>query len=131
MWRAPRARVFGWMVPVAAAWIFSLTYLILHVFLGVPVNRIVSPYLAFCALTLAMQLALFWALRYGARIKSTIPAMSVLVVYGLLFFPVWVHFALSLGIGKPKAVVGGAWIGGSIWCLGFVPLLVRRQQVRR
>ena len=124
--------MLGWTLPVAAAWVFFLTYLIFHVFLGVPVNRIVSPYLAFCALTLAMQLALYWAMRYGARIESAMPSISVVAAYGLLLFPVWVHFALSLGIGNPKAIVGGAWIGGVLLCLGFLlHVVLRRQKGRR
>lgn len=124
--------MLGGTLPFSAAFIFCVTYLIFHVFFGVPVNRILSPYLAFCALTLAMQLALFWAMRYGARIESAMPSISVVAAYGLLLFPVWVHFALSLGIGDPKAIVRAGWMGGVVLCLGFLlHVVLRRQKARR
>jgi len=126
IWKLPRD--LAWILPLGAAWVFVLVYTILHVFLGVPVGRIVSPYLAFAALTLAMGVGVFWGARYGARIKSNLPVVCILAAYGLVCFPLWAHYALSLGIGNPKAVRGGAWISEGVWCatLIFAVLKTRR-----
>jgi hypothetical protein len=99
---------------------FVLAYVILHVFLGVPTRAILTPYLAFCALTLALVLGGYWANRYGERIESKMPFLHVLTTYGLLFFPLWAHFFLALGIGKPKVVARAVWIGEVLWCLDLV-----------
>jgi hypothetical protein len=104
---------------------FVLTYVILHIFLGVPENSILYPYLVFCALTLAMVVGGYWAKRFGERIGSKVPFLYVLAAYGLLFFPLWGHFSLALGVGKPKVVVRAVWIGEAIWFLSILPLFLR------
>jgi hypothetical protein len=125
-WKLPRD--FAWILPLSAAWVFVLVYTILHVFLGVPMGRIVSPYLAFAALTLAMGVGVFWGARYGARIKSNLPVVCVVAAYGLVCFPLWAHYAHSLGIGNPKAVIGGAWISGGIWCVTLTLVILRARR---
>jgi len=130
IWKLPRA--FAWILPGGAAWVFVLIYVIMHVFLGVPLSGIVSPYLAFAALTLAMGVGVFWAARYGAHIESRTPVLWVVAAYGLVCFPLWAHFALSLGIGRPKAVVSGAWLGEGIWCVTSISAILKnRVKARR
>ena len=75
-----------------------------------------SAYIAFAALTLAMGVGVFWGARYGKRIRSIRPVLYVVAGYGLVCFPLWAHYALSLGIGRPEAVVAGTWISEGIWC---------------
>jgi hypothetical protein len=70
-----------------------------------------SPYIAFAALTLAMGIGVFGGARYSQRIRSISPVLYVVAGYGLVCFPLWAHYALSLGIGRPEAVVAGTWIG--------------------
>jgi hypothetical protein len=118
IWKLPRA--FGWVLPLGAAWMFVLVYTILHVFLGIPTAHILSPYIAFSALTLAMGIGVFWGARYSERIRSIRPVLCVVAVYGLVCFPLWAHYALSLGIGRPESVVAGTWISEGVWCAGSI-----------
>jgi hypothetical protein len=126
IWKLPRD--FAWELPLVAAWLFVSVYIVLHVFLGVPVGRIVSPYLAFAGLSCAMIVGVSWAARYGAQIKSNLPVVCVVAAYGLVCFPLWAHYAHSLGIGNPKAVIGGAWISGGIWCVTLVLVILRARR---
>jgi len=126
-WKLPVA--FVWQLPFAAAALLVLAYTILHILLGVPLHRIISPYLAFTALTVAMVIFDVWASRFGARVKSGLPIFCVYIAFGLGFFALWAHHALALGIGKPKAIVGGAWTGAVLWCLGvFLGMLLKRRK---
>ena len=118
IWKLPRA--FGWVLPLGAAWMFVLVYTILHVFLGIPTAHILSPYIAFSALTLAMGIGVFWGARYSERIRSIRPVLCVVAVYGLVCFPLGAHYALSLGMGRPGSVVAGTWISEGIWCAGSI-----------
>ena len=118
IWKLPRA--FGWVLLLGAAWVFALVYAILHLFLGIPVDRITSPYIAFAALTCGLGIGVFWAAGYGKRIKSFRPVLYVVAGYGAVCFPLWAHYALSFGIGRPEAVVTGTWIGEGFWCAGSI-----------
>ena len=118
IWKLPRA--FGWVLPLGAAWMFVLVYTILHVFLGIPTAHILSPYIAFSALTLAMGIGVFWGARHSERIRSIRPVLCVVAVYGLVCFPLWAHYALSLGMGRPGSVVAGTWISEGVWCAGSI-----------
>jgi len=129
IWKLPRA--FIWVLPLAALWIFALIYVVMHIFLGVPLIGIVSPFLSFGALTLAMTVGVLWAARYSARIGSSMPVLYVVAGYGLVCFPLWAHFGLSLRIGDPRFVVGGAWIAEGLWGLGAVlAILLLRVKTR-
>ena len=117
-WKLPRA--FSWILPLGTVWVFVLVYAILHIFLGIPLANIISPFIAFAALTLVMGIGVFWAAQYSQRIRSIRPVLYVVAVYGLVCFPLWAHYALSLGIGRPESVVSGTWISEGIWLAGCV-----------
>src|SRR5580704_15101575 len=115
IWKLPRA--FGWVLPLGAAWMFVLVYTILNVFLGIPTAHILSPYIAFSALTLAMGIGVFWGARYSERTRSIRPVLCVVAVYGLVCFPLWAHYAFSLGmVGRSRSSPApGSARGFGVW----------------
>src|ERR1700693_300336 len=118
VWKSPKVLI--WILPLAACWVFFLTFVILHVFLGVPLRDIVAPGLAFAAATLAMGIGVYWASQYRGRTGSLTAFRLICLAYGLVFCSLWLHFALSLGIGQPSKIISGTWIGGGIYCLGVL-----------
>jgi hypothetical protein len=118
VWKSPKA--LAWILPLVVCWVLFLPYVILYVFLGVPLKDIVAPGLAFAAATLAMSLGVYWAALYRVQTGSGTPFRLIWLAYGLVVFSLWVHYALSLGIGHPRTIVSGAWIGAGMWCLGVI-----------
>jgi hypothetical protein len=108
-------------------WVFGLIYLIMHVFLGVPVTKTVPMYLAFCGLTLALLVVGLWAVRYGARIKSTTPFMVVIACYGFVAFPLWGYFSTSLRVLGPRATIFSTCIAELLWGASFLWTVLRNR----